>query len=248
MVDTSKYPPEFAKLAETFKEETGYWPDIDDPQVLDQAFFEALLELYDRQSEDQLDAKTEALIQISLTSGTTGLHPAALRAHIRTALDVGASVEEICNVFYLTVQLGNHALFEGAALLSELETSATTSGGNDDEIINRLRSQKPYWEHIYPQVLALYEFEPDTLESIMDLTHHAFVEGELDRKTIELISLAVDISTNHLYLSGAKTHVQNAIDAGATPAEIIEVCRVVSTEGLQTLETGIPILLEESDR
>jgi alkylhydroperoxidase/carboxymuconolactone decarboxylase family protein YurZ len=249
MVDTEGYPAEYAELAEAFERETGYWPEIDDPRALDLEFLDTLLKIYDSSRERTLDERTTALIQVSVTASTTGFDQRGLRKHIRTALDHGGSVEEILDVFYLTVQLGNHSIFKGASLLSELERSADSPDGESQQsILNRLRSEKPYWEFIYPDVLALYEFDPELLELIMEVTHYTFAESDLDRKTIELISLGLDISTNHLYLSGAKTHVQNALKAGATPEEIIEVYKIVSTEGLQTLQTAIPILLEEADR
>ena len=71
------------------------------------------------------------------------------------------------------------------------------------------------------------------------------VSGALDTKTIELIGIALDASCTHLYAPGVRRHIQRALKAGATKAEITAVLQIASLQGLHSMCVGAPILLEE---
>lgn len=64
----------------------------------------------------------------------------------------------------------------------------------------------------------------------------------------ELIYVAVDAATTHLYEPGLRQHIRNAIGYGATKEEIMEVLELVSVLGIHACTMGVPILLEEYSR
>jgi alkylhydroperoxidase/carboxymuconolactone decarboxylase family protein YurZ len=64
----------------------------------------------------------------------------------------------------------------------------------------------------------------------------------------ELLYIAIDAATTHLYLPGLRVHVQNALRLGATVAEIMEVLQLTSVLGIHTITEGVPVLLEEANK
>ena len=73
------------------------------------------------------------------------------------------------------------------------------------------------------------------------------VAGALDKKTIELIGIALDASCTHLYAPGVRRHIQRALSAGATREEITAVLQLACMQGLHSMCVAAPILLEELD-
>ncbi|WP_038207141.1 carboxymuconolactone decarboxylase family protein [Xenophilus azovorans] len=197
-----------------------------------------------------LAPKDRALIAVSLTATPTNLFAPALRANIRDALAQGATRQEIVEVFQLVSALGLHSctfgvpvLFEEAAaagapipLVSDSERAAMK-----EEFI-RIRG---YWGEFWDQVLAL---SPKFFRAYLRFSAVPWEAGHLAPKLKELIYIAIDSNTTHLYEQGLRVHLRNAMRHGATPAEIIQVLQLASTLGMQSFELGMPILDEEIDR
>ncbi|MGB0169834.1 MAG: carboxymuconolactone decarboxylase family protein, partial [Paracoccaceae bacterium] len=57
-----------------------------------------------------------------------------------------------------------------------------------------------------------------------------------------------NVATTHLWPSGARRHIQNALEAGATKEEILEVIQLTSIMGIHSMSMGVPILMEEIER
>ena len=70
-------------------------------------------------------------------------------------------------------------------------------------------------------------------------------QGPLPQKYKELILIAINAATTHLYGPGVRRHVQNALKAGATKEEILEVIQLTTVMGIHSCNLAIPILLEE---
>ena len=67
-----------------------------------------------------LDAKTIEFIAIAVDASCTHMYAPGVRRHIRKALELGATPEEITAVLQLTSVLGIHTLSLGAPLLQEV--------------------------------------------------------------------------------------------------------------------------------
>ena len=72
--------------------------------------------------------------------------------------------------------------------------------------------------------------------------------GPLEQKYKELILIAINAATTHLYAPGVRRHVQNALAAGASMAEILETIQLTTVMGIHSCNLAIPILLEEVER
>ena len=89
------------------------------------------------------------------------------------------------------------------------------------------------------------KLDPAWTQSVIAMAMAPAAAGVLDRKTLELIGVALDASCTHLYAPGVRRHIQRALKLGATKEEITAVLQLASLQGLHSICLGGPILLEE---
>ena len=75
-----------------------------------------------------------------------------------------------------------------------------------------------------------------------------YASGILPAKDVELLSIAFDASYTHMHAPGTRRHIHNALKAGATMEEIMEVLKLCVVQGVQACNLGVPILAEELGR
>lgn len=99
-----------------------------------------------------------------------------------------------------------------------------------------------YWSELWDDTLRL---DPDFFESYLNFSSVPWRKGVLEPKVRELIYVAIDVSTTHLYDPGTRIHMRNALRYGATEAELMEVMELTSVLGIHSATSGVPILVEE---
>ena len=99
-----------------------------------------------------------------------------------------------------------------------------------------------YWSAFWDGLLTL---DPDFFEAYLDFSAVPWRKGVLEPKMKELIYVAIDAATTHLYEPGLRQHIRNALRYGATKEEIMEVLELVSVLGIHACTLGVPVLLEE---
>ena len=92
------------------------------------------------------------------------------------------------------------------------------------------------------------QLDPDFLEAYLAFRGVPQSSGPLEQKYKELILVAINAATTHLYGPGVRRHVQNALAAGASRDEILEAIQLTTVMGIHSCNLAIPILLEESER
>jgi len=107
------------------------------------------------------------------------------------------------------------------------------------------RGRKPANGNWNPDWEPFAMLDPEWTEKVIAMAIAPTVTGELDKKTIELIGIAIDASCTHMYAPGVRRHIQRALDAGATRGEIAAVLQLAAMQGLHSVCLGAPILLEE---
>jgi alkylhydroperoxidase/carboxymuconolactone decarboxylase family protein YurZ len=70
--------------------------------------------------------------------------------------------------------------------------------------------------------------------------------GVLPRKTVELISLAINAAATNLNADGTRRHIHSALAAGASRDEILTIVKMASVLSIHSCSLGAPILLEEA--
>jgi len=106
----------------------------------------------------------------------------------------------------------------------------------------KFMSERGYWADFWDDLL---EMDPEYFEAYLKFSAVPWKKGTLEPKVKELIYVAIDASTTHLYVPGIKAHLQNAIKYGATKEEIMEVYELTSVLGIHSCTVGVPILVEE---
>ena len=89
------------------------------------------------------------------------------------------------------------------------------------------------------------KLDPGWTDKVIAVAIAPAVAGVLDKKTIELIGIALDASPTHMYAPGVRRHIRRALKAGATKDEITAVLQIATLQGLHSMCVAAPILLEE---
>lgn len=99
------------------------------------------------------------------------------------------------------------------------------------------------WNPLWDQ---LRELDPEFMEAYLAFRNVPHKQGPLPQKYKELILIAINAATTHLYAPGVRRHIQNALKQGATREEILEVIQLTTVMGIHSCNLAIPILMEES--
>lgn len=99
----------------------------------------------------------------------------------------------------------------------------------------------PLWD-------TLREWDPEFVEAYMAFRRANKKEGGLSPMTRELILIAVNAATTHLYAPGVKRHMQNALKLGATRDQILEAIELTTLVGIHSCNLAVPILKELTEK
>jgi alkylhydroperoxidase/carboxymuconolactone decarboxylase family protein YurZ len=138
-------------------------------------------------------------------------------------------------------------MIEGMPLVQEhagLPDDVSDSVKEEQEAVKeKFKEGRGYWSDFWEAVLQM---DHEYLDRYTDLSSQPWLEGVLDPKMKEFIYIAADVSTTHLYTQGLESHIENAMEYGATRDELLEVIELVSEQGYDTMVEGLPILVEEA--
>ena len=115
--------PRQEELKREFTENRGYWTPLwDDLLRLDADFFAAYLQFSSVPwKSGTLEPKVKEFVYIAIDAATTHLYEPGIRIHIRNALALGATPQEIMEVLELVSSIGVHSITVGVpALIDEL--------------------------------------------------------------------------------------------------------------------------------
>lgn len=102
-------------------------------------------------------------------------------------------------------------------------------------------SFNPLWE-------TLREWDPEFIEAYLTFRGVPHRNGPLPAKFKELVVIAINAATTHMYGPGVRRHIQNALRLGATREEILEVIELTTVLGIHACNLAVPILAEELAR
>ncbi len=250
---TGELTAQQAEVKDRFVQVRGTWgPAWDAMLRLDPEFLDAYLEFSAVPVRKQhLEPVVREFIYIAADSAATHMFTPGTRAHIRAALELGATERQLMEVLELTSTLGIHAANIGVPLLLEvMEEQGLRSGEPPlDEQRRRLKEEftaaRGYWHPFWD---GLLELDPELFEAYTNFSAVPWRTGVLEPWVKELVYCAFDAAATHLYVPGLKVHMQNALSLGATPEQVMEVLEIVSVIGIHAAMEAAPILLEEAAR
>ncbi len=191
-----------------------------------------------------LDIKTIELICIGLNAACTNLQSNGTRRHIRAALEVGATRDEILMILKMASVMSIHSCSLGAPILLEeaktagvepMPKKATTPACDQMKTIGQ-------WNVAWD---PFYELDPLWTDQFMATGIRIYASHLFSPKLVELLSIAFDASITHMYAPGTRRHIKAALKLGATMEEIMEVLKVCVAFGIESCYLGVPILAEE---
>jgi alkylhydroperoxidase/carboxymuconolactone decarboxylase family protein YurZ len=126
-----------------------------------------------------------------------------------------------------------------------VDRSSENQTDEQRELRDRFIQERGYWNPFWDGLLQL---DPTFFEAYLEFSSVPWRNGVLEPKMKELIYIAIDAATTHLYEPGLRQHIRNAIGFGASKEEVMEVLELVSVLGIHACTLGVPILLEEFAR
>lgn len=105
------------------------------------------------------------------------------------------------------------------------------------EAKERMMELRGFWSTMFDEMVFL---SPEYVTRYGEMSAHP--GSILDRKFKELVHIAVDCTTTHLYHRGTRSHINNAFDHGATLDEVLEVIILTSTIGIHSSTKGAALV------
>ena len=199
--------------------------------------------------KNHLDDKIKEFICIAVDANATHMYMPGVRQHIKAALEVGATPQEIMEVLELSATLGIHAMNIGVPILVEvlmekgLRTGPAELTAYQEDLKADFTKTRGYWHSFFDEML---ELDPEMFAAYTEFSSHPWRHGVLEPKIKEFIYIAFDTAATHLYVKGLKLHIENAVGYGAAPQEILEVMEIASVLGIHAVTEGAMILAEEA--
>lgn len=194
----------------------------------------------------RLDAKTRALIMLAVTSAVTSLDREGVRTAALQARQAGASQEEALEAVHLAAVLGIHSYVIGVPPLAEVAAdhgrTLVDESPLDEErqqIKSAFESQRGYWSAMNETLLRT---DPSWFSAYTRYSSHPWLHGTLSPKVRELIYIAIDLSCTHLFDTGVKPHIENALRYGASVEEIVEVLATIAPLGFASVRLAAPVI------
>ncbi|KAF7197777.1 hypothetical protein HII31_00866 [Pseudocercospora fuligena] len=203
--------------------------------------------------KQHLTPKFQSLVSLAVDASSTHLYEPGIRQHILAAQALGATKTEIMEVLELTSTLGIHACNIGVPILVDVMKEEgvyekhPTAGKSFDqkrlELKKIFEEKRGYWHKFWEDILA---FDPELFEAYTSFSGVPWdrKSGGLSPMEKELIYCAFDAAATHLYVSGLKEHMRNALRYGATPEQIVEVLELAMPLSFHTLNVAAPIVGE----
>lgn len=195
-----------------------------------------------------LPRKLVELICVAINAACTNLNAEGTRRHIRAAIEAGATRDEILFVIKCATVMAIHSCSLGAPILLEeaaavsmqpLPKPASSTPACDN--MKAIGQWNTAWN-------PFFELDPVWTDQFMATGAGIYGSGAFAPKDVELLSIAIDASFTHMYAPGTRRHIRNALVAGATIEEIMEVLKLCVAQGVQACNLAIPILAEELNR
>lgn len=240
-------------LRNAFVDLRGTWSEAwEDILRLDPDFFESYLKMSALPwTSGALEPKVREFIHITADANATHMYAPGVQQHIRRALELGATQQEVMEVLECASTVGIHAMTVGVpTLLEVLEEEGLRSGpraydARQEELKAEFTSSRGYWDDLWAGVL---ELDPDFFEAYLNFSSLPWRNGVLEPKVREFVYITFDASATHMYVPGLKLHIRNALRYGATEQELMELLEIVSTIGMHASTLGAPILVQELAR
>lgn len=88
----------------------------------------------------------------------------------------------------------------------------------------------------------LSQWDPVWLERFLAMGLPLWTGGVLPPPWIELLCISGDAAITHLYAHCTQRHIEAALAMGATREQVLDVLKIVSLQGIESMELALPML------
>ena len=222
---------------------TGWWAKLLELSPDTLLHVHEMLELAEQ--DGPLSVRLRHLVWTVADSVVTHLYPRGAGVHARIAIEEGATLPQVIQAFEIAtvvsvrgVRLGLPIILEAASQAGVPVHTQRVDPRLRERVIQRYGSWAQWMElvaSVSPDALmALIELAPDPLDS----------EG-LDLRSRELLYFAGYCCPAVNDLDGMRHHARAALEAGATPQELIQVLRLADAIGVHSLAEGVIVTADQ---
>jgi len=237
-----------SRIRENFKQRRGYWNDEWEGLLrINPAYVAAYLELSAYTAErGSLSPKTRELIYVATNCSPTHFFERGVRQHARFAREFGATLEELIAVAMIVSTVGIQTYLLGAAALEEIMPGALSSSEHADYAKSVHKKHLQLLGAALPEVDAAISVDPAFYDAWLNFATAAIgTDGPLSHKDSHLIALAAYAMCTQLSGAGVRQHMRAALASGATPNEIMDVCKLITSMGVHAVVLPVPVLIDE---
>ncbi|MET1116336.1 MAG: carboxymuconolactone decarboxylase family protein [Comamonas sp.] len=102
-------------------------------------------------------------------------------------------------------------------------------------------AERGYWR---PWTDTMLQIAPGFVQQYARYAGYPARTGPLTPRMVELIYVGLDASSSHLFETGLHTHMQRALEVGASHSDIVDVLHLVAVQGLASVCQACDILAE----
>lgn len=232
----------------------GFWVDeYDEMAILCPDFLEKLVATGGVvKKSSTLSPLLHHLVAVALDASITHLFETGIRLHVRAALALGGTREQLVEVIQIVSFLGMQSHLVGLPIVVDLLEAgdATRIKAQQSPSEKGLALKQQFieclgsWTDGHELLLALSD---DYFPTYLEQLSTPYVSGALTPRERALILFAVNVSVTHLNERGIRDAGSAALAAGCSGEDLVHVIRLASSLGMQSCLVSFPILLEELD-
>ncbi|HXT79631.1 MAG TPA: carboxymuconolactone decarboxylase family protein [Acetobacteraceae bacterium] len=174
------------QLRDQFVQAHGYWNPLWEPvpQALPEQFAAYVAFSAVPYRSGKLSPKVRELISIAVNVSMTLMNEPAVRVHVRNALRLGATREEILEVFGICSVLGAHSVnYPLGLLIKEMERNGDSIdlkfSSRAKEVQKSWIKKRGHWPSSFDSLLAL---DPEFVSAYSNFSDAPRIDGPLDKK------------------------------------------------------------------
>ncbi|BBD98388.1 carboxymuconolactone decarboxylase family protein [Sphingobium amiense] len=247
---------ELTGRAKAVKEEfirlRGFWVDeYDAMAILCPDFLEKLVATGGVvKKSSTLSPLLHHLVAVALDASITHLFDTGTRLHMRAALALGGTREQLVEVIQIVSFLGMQSHLVGLPIILDLvpegdplrEQAKRPMEEKDEALKSQFAESLGVWTEAHDLLLALSD---DYFPTYLEQLRVPYATSALTPREKALVLFAANVSVTHLNEQGIRTSATAALASGCSGEDLLHVIRLASSLGMQSCVVSFPILVDE---
>jgi alkylhydroperoxidase/carboxymuconolactone decarboxylase family protein YurZ len=193
-----------------------------------------------------LDLKTKELIFFATNSSPTHFFERGFCHHSHQAVAQGATMAELLGVLAVVSTVGAQSFLLGASIAEEEAPNETYPADHAHRVAQVRHRHVELFGSPIPEAEHAMQADPEFYDQWLNLAEVCFGrQCVLTAKVAHLVAIASLAQCTQLCAAGVRQHMRAALLAGATRAELLDVCKLVVGMGGHPMAMGTPLLLSE---